>query len=335
MSIISSTVAIGTLGGTITMTKSTDSGGIKSTLSAEDLISSVPGLQDMSLEIWQKTIANVASGSLDFDTVFTSLAWAKQQVEHGAQGVVLVQGTDTLEETSYLLDLYWPYAAPLVLTGAMRHPELAGADGAANLLAAIKVAVDIKSRGHGVFVVMNDEVHQARYVAKTHANAVDAFESPQTGPVGVVTENSLHIRRSPNERMLFPVPEDYDARVLLLESTLDESGEIYDWIPKSSYKGLVIAGFGSGHVPGSIASKIEKIINDMPVLVCSRTGRGTTTYKTYAYEGSEIDLQQKGALMGGFLSPRKARLLLSAMIWSKMDRSKICEHLRNYNKDSV
>lgn len=334
MTIISSTVAVGTLGGTITMTSSDKLAGIESTLGAEELLEAVPGLKDMSLDIWHKTIANVASGSLSFDLLFTALAWAKQQVERGAQGIVLVQGTDTLEETSYFLDLYWPYAVPLVLTGAMRHPEVAGADGASNLLNAIKVAVDIRSRGHGVFVVMNDEVHQARYVMKTHANAVNAFESPQVGPIGVILENQFILRRQANERLLFPVPEDTSPCVLLLESTLNESEEIYDWILHSSYKGLVIAGFGAGHVPGNIAKKLVPIIENMPVMICTRTGRGSTTYKTYAYEGSEIDLQRKGALMGGFICPRKARLLLTAMLWSKMDKTKIAEHLRNYSKDS-
>ncbi|NOL50900.1 asparaginase [Pelistega suis] len=324
-------VAIGTLGGTITMTSQDGATGVSSTLGAVDLVQSIPGLAELAVQLRLKTLANLASGSIQFEHLFQALAWAKQQVEDGATGVVLVQGTDTLEESAFFLDMYWPYGAPLVLTGAMRSPKEAGADGPANLLSAIKVAMNPKMRNYGSVVVMSDEIHQARYVRKQHTMSVNAFASPVVGPLGYVQESDILLYRQANERAVLPIPVQYDEKVLLVEAVLDESIELYQVLPKLSYAGLVIAGVGSGHVSENVRNALIPVLEKMPVLMASRTGAGSTTKAVYGYKGAEIDLQSLGVMMADALCPRKARLLLSAILWSADgQRSYIEQALRKY-----
>lgn len=322
-------IALATLGGTITMTPASH-GGVASTLSAQDLVQSVPGLAALDLSLRVHTLANVASGAITFEQLFAFLAWAKQQIEEGAQSVVLVQGTDTLEETAFFLDLYWPYVAPLVITGAMRSPTQAGADGPANVLAALRVASCPDAKGYGALVVMNDDIHQARFVRKSHSTAMHAFSSPVVGPVGALHEEEVVFFRSAPDRFIFPIPQNSDAQVLLLENTLDESLLIYQALPTMGYQGLVLAGVGSGHVSSAVRKALSVVCQHMPVLMASRTGAGSTTAHTYGYVGGEIDLQTMGVVMTGSLCPRKARLLLLAMLWDGMDRHKQKEHMRNF-----
>ncbi len=328
---VHSIVAVGTLGGTITMTSQGHAAGVSSTLGADDLVQSIPGLVELPVQLRLKTIANLASGSIQFEHLFQALAWAKQQVEDGANGVVLVQGTDTLEESAFFLDMYWPYAAPLVLTGAMRSPKEAGADGPANLLAAIQVAMNPKMRNYGSVVVMSDEIHQARFVRKQHTMSVQAFASPVVGPLGHVQEGDVLLYRPANERAVLPVPSQHKEKVLLLETVLDEAVEIYQVLPSLGYSGLVIAGVGSGHVSEKVRDALQPVLAIMPVMMASRTGAGSTTKAVYGYKGAEIDLQSLGVVMADALCPRKARLLLSAMLWSADGRRQYVEQaLKKY-----
>jgi L-asparaginase len=128
-------VAIASLGGTITMTSTSDRTGVTPSLTAADLVGSVPGLASTA-EVTARTITTAPGASLAVADVLEALSWARRAVDDGASGVVIVQGTDTIEESAYLLDLYWDRAAPLVVTGGMRTAQTAGADGPANILAA-------------------------------------------------------------------------------------------------------------------------------------------------------------------------------------------------------
>src|SRR5699024_5282159 len=111
-----------------------------------------------------------------------------QGEREGIDGVVITHGTDTLEETAYFLDLTLPSTIPVVVTGAMRSSNEVGSDGLYNFQTAIEVAADDASRGNGVMVVMNDEIHTARYVTKTHTTNVATFRTPTFGPIGLVAK---------------------------------------------------------------------------------------------------------------------------------------------------
>jgi L-asparaginase len=303
-------IAIGALGGTICMTVDDTTAGALPRLTAEQLVAAVPSLERVA-NISAQTLLQLPSPSLSMADVLKSLAWAESRIAEGADGVVLIQGTDTLEETSFLLDLLWTHPQPLVLTGAMRTPSAAGAEGPANILAAVICAADAASRDRGTLVVMNDTIHEARWVRKSNTMSVETFESPVIGPAGMVLEGIAQYIRLPLKRYRhrFGVP-DLSVRVALVESCLDERGGMLDAVANDGYRGIVVAGYGAGHVSEYEAMRIEALLPRLPIVVASRTGSGSTAARTYGFVGSEIDLARRGALFAGWLAPRKARLLL-------------------------
>ena len=141
-------ISIGTLGGTITMTPNESHQGVVPTAGAREVLNTVPGLIGIA-DLRAETLCKKPGASLDMGDVLSTFDWAQARVAEGAEGVVLVQGTDTVEEVAYLLDLLWPHDEPLVITGAMRDPGQLSADGPANLHAAVAVAADPGCRGLG------------------------------------------------------------------------------------------------------------------------------------------------------------------------------------------
>jgi L-asparaginase len=321
-------VAVGALGGTIA-SSSTDGSAVVPTLTAERLAEAVPGLVE-SAEVRAETLAMLPSPSLDEPTVLRALCWAREQVDGGATGVVLTQGTDTLEETSYLLDLFWDRPEPLVVTGAMRAPQSAGADGPANLLTAVRTAVSPGSRDRGVLVAFDDELHQARWVAKTDSVATGAFRSPVFGPIGRYVEGEALYGAPPRR----PVPVDLPElrtrlerplpRVPLVITHLGDKGEVLDVVAAARPDGVVVGGFGAGHVSAEMAEVVGRAAVAVPLVFASRTGAGPTGRAMYGYPGSEVDLVRRGAIPAGWLSPVKARLLLWALLLTgETDRERL------------
>lgn len=308
-------IAIGAIGGTISMQSDAAASGVKPTLPIEAMLEAVPKLAGLAT-IEAETIRLVPSASLDFALLLDVLRWARGQVARGADGVVILQGTDTLEETSFFLDLLWDSDKPLVLTGAMRNASQAGADGPSNLWAAALVAAARDaSRHRGVMVVFNDQIHEARWVRKTHTSSVAAFVSPVFGPCGAVLEDGVRYFRAPSPRAPFPTPEAIRPRVALIECALSDGTELLDFaMGEGRYDGLVVAAFGAGHVSEAWADRMKQGVQAMPVIVASRTGAGSTARTTYGYKGGEIDLIESGMVMAGFLCPLKARILLTLLL---------------------
>lgn len=318
-------IAVGALGGTVSMTADAIEKGVTPKLSAEDLVRSVHGLTEVAT-ITAESLFQVPSSYLDFEKVLSSMAWAKEQIAKGAKGVVLTQGTDTLEESAFLCDLFWDLPEPLVLTGAMRPPQKAGADGPANLLAAVVCASSDNSRNRGVQVVMNDTIHEARWVRKNHTSYVNAFES-SVGAAGIIFEQQARYFHPAPVRKTFAVPNDLSTKVFMWESTLSDSVDVLDWVVEQGYAGLVVGAFGAGHVSDRAAAKLRVIAKKIPVAVCSRTGAGSTASQTYGYVGGEIDLQDMGAMLGHWLCPRKTRLLLWAVLSNQLPASTISTYI--------
>lgn len=324
-------IAIGALGGTISMTPDAAAGGVTPELTAEQLAASVPGLSELA-RISAATLAQLPSAALKPAHVLAALNWAEQQIAAGAVGVVLTQGTDSIEETAYLLDLCWSHAEPLIVTGAMRAPLAAGADGPANLLAAVLAARAPHSRGRGVMVVMNDTVHAARWVRKRHSLAVQAFESPESGPLGTVVEGRCHYWQGAAPRLPALVPVGAERiRVALLNTWLGDDGELAEAALQAGYDGLVVAGFGAGHVSFGFAERMRALCEALPVVIAGRTGAGPAATATYGYVGSEVDLLGRGAMMAGWLSPLKARLLLWALLASGTTRAGLPKAWQRYS----
>src|SRR4051794_29381200 len=182
------TILLVSLGGTITMTRS-EGGGITPTLTARDLVSAAPGI-DAVATIRTVSPRRVPGASLTLDDLIELSRLLEERLSGDVDGAVVIQGTDTIEETAFVLDCLVANPKPVVVTGAMRGAEAAGADGPANVLAATIVAASPQARERGALVVLNDEIHAARFVQKAHTALPSAFRSPLVGPVGLVVEGT-------------------------------------------------------------------------------------------------------------------------------------------------
>jgi L-asparaginase len=317
-------VAVASLGGTITMTPASAGAAVTPTLQAADLVGAVPGLDDVA-ELTAVTLRTVPGAWLTPPDVVAVGEWARGEVtDRGADGVVVVQGTDTIEETAYLLGLHWDRPQPLVVTGAMRAPTAAGADGPANLLAAAVVAADPGARERGALVVLNDDVHAAARVRKTDSVAMHAFSSGSFGPVGRVHERRVTFAGPPHRWPALPAPwPGSDPRVALLETHLGDRGDLLRLVDDAGYDGIVLAGFGAGHVSAALAEAVGDVAARCPVVLATRTGGGPVLSGTYGFVGSEQDLLARGVVPAGWLDARKARLLLWALLAGGLDAGEV------------
>ena len=320
------TVLVVSLGGTITMTRTTEEGEARPTLSAEDLLAAVPQLAGTGIVVKPLSFTTKPGASLTFDEIEELAGQLRAMDGEGAfDGFVVSQGTDTLEETSYLLSLLYAGETPLILTGAMRAPQLAGADGPANLLASVTVAASPQARGLGALVVFNDQVFDASRVRKTHSTSTNAFTAPDTGPLGTVAEGRLRLLATPAHRPQ-PLPlaaaMTRPARVGVYAASLGDDGTLLAPLLEQ-VDGMVIAGFGVGHVPATWVPILQEAAERIPIVLASRTGGGTTLTRAYGFAGSEKDLLDRGLIGAGHLDPYKARHLLTVLLRSGADRDTI------------
>ncbi|WP_374777115.1 asparaginase [Streptomyces sp. NBC_01310] len=317
-------VLVISLGGTITMTPTTAEGAAKPTLSAEDLLAAVPQLAATGIVVKTQSFTTKPGASLTLDEIEDLAGQLRAMDGQGTfDGFVVAQGTDTLEETSYLLSLLYAGETPLIVTGAMRAPYLAGADGPANLLASVTVATSPQARGLGVLVVFNDQVFDAARVRKTHSTSTNAFTAPDTGPLGTVAEGRLRLLAVPAHKPLhLSAAMTRPARVGVYSASLGDDGTLLAPL-LDQVDGLVIAGFGVGHVPATWVRILQDAAERIPVVLASRTGGGTTLTHAYGFDGSEKDLLSRGLIGAGHLDPYKARLLLTVLLRSGADRGSI------------
>ncbi|MCA1655222.1 MAG: asparaginase [Pseudonocardiaceae bacterium] len=317
-------VAVISMGGTISMAPSV-SGGILPAVGAADLVASVPGLAELAVRITTESLRSLPSPSLGFDDLVALSGRVRAETATGATGVVITHGTDTIEETAFFLDLTVPGDAPVVVTGAMRHPQSAGPDGPANLYAAIRVALSPDARGLGTLVVMSDEVHGARFVRKSHTSSMGAFVSPGFGPLGVMVEGDPRIRGAARTGLTLPAhPNVTERRVGLVTVAMGDDGELLRR-GADLFDGVVIAGLGAGHVPARMVPVVADLAERVPVILSTRTGSGSVLRETYGYPGSERDLLDRGLIQSGFLDPAKSRVLLTLLLATDAARPRITQ----------
>lgn len=316
------------LGGTITMTSSA-AGGVAPTLNADDLVRSAPAIKQLAdIETFSPT--RVPSASITLDNLIELAAVIDDHVAKGMDGAVVMQGTDTIEETAYVLDLLVKSDKPVVVTGAMRSPETPGADGPANLLAATTVAASSHAARLGTLVVLNDEVHAARFVQKSHTALPSAFTSPFAGPIGYLIEGQVKFHSRPiRSRRVDGVRPGKSVPVALLKMSLGDDGRMLNALPGLQYQGVVIEGMGAGHVPAIAVAAVEEVARIMPVVLCTRVHAGPSFTRTYGYADSERDLLKRGVISAGPLTGLQARLLLALLLCS-VDRENIADAFREH-----
>lgn len=307
-------VVIG-LGGTIAAPVDERGSNATMALGGDDLVRELIG--DLPHEVEGRSFRLVPSAALTFADLDALAQEVDAVLAAGAAGVVVTVGTDSLEEVAYALDLQYGGESPVVVTGAMRNAGLPGADGAANLRAAVAVAAHPDARSQGVLVVLADEIHSARYVQKSHSSSLTAFRSANAGPIGWLTEGrvTIALRRAARPDPLVPDPTASPA-VRLITAALDADPAVIDEALAGGAAGLVLAAFGAGHVAPSWVETLARAAHAVPVVYVSRTGAGGLYERTGSYPGSERDLLAAGLIPGGALDPLKARVLLRSLLAS-------------------
>ena len=232
----------------------------------------------------------------------------KEEANH-YDGFVITHGTDTLEETAYFLDTMKIPHKPIVLTGAMRSSNEFGSDGVYNYLSALRVASDDKAVDKGVLVVMNDEIHAAKYVTKTHTTNVSTFQTPTHGPLGLIMKQEILYFKTAEPRVRFDL-DCIQGLVPIISSYAGMTDELIDMLDLEQLDGLVIQAFGAGNVPKETAQKLENLLQKgIPVALVSRCFNGIAE-PVYAYQGGGVQLQRAGVFFVKELNAQKARLKL-------------------------
>ncbi|HFI0107078.1 TPA: asparaginase [Streptococcus suis] len=242
-------------------------------------------------------------------------------------GFVITHGTDTLEETAYFLDTMAIPEKPIVLTGAMRSSNELGSDGVYNYRTALRVAADEKSADKGILVVMNDEIHAAKYVTKTHTTNVSTFQTPTHGPLGLVTKREILYFKTAEPRVRFDLTS-ISGTVPIIKAYADMDSVLLDSLSHSAISGLVIEALGAGNLPPTILPAIQKLLNqNIPVVLVSRCFNGIAE-PVYAYQGGGIQLEQEGILFVKELNAQKARLKLLIALNAGLKEQALAEYIQ-------
>ena len=248
----------------------------------------------------------------------------EEAVKEGYDGVVVTHGTDTLEETAYYLELTLDIKIPVVVTGAMRSSNEIGADGLANLRSSLVVSTDDESRDKGVLVVMNDEVHTATYVTKTHTTNVATFQTPTFGPIGLVSKNNVIYFQKLIKEEHYEV-NTTEKKVYLLKAYAGMDEKVINAVCDLGADGLVIEALGAGNLPPQTVSAVRNCIKkSIPVVFVSRAFNGVTQ-DVYDYEGGGKRFQQDGVIFTTGLSGQKARVKLMILLEAGISFEKLRE----------
>lgn len=314
-------------GGTIASTGI--DGGAVPTRSVDDLLQrTVAGLDHVDV-VTREDVRSVLSPAMTPMDMWTVTSRARELVRRGdVDGVVVLHGTATMQETAYLADVTWPYDEPIAFTGAMLTAEISDSDGPRNLRHALLVAADDASRGLGAVLVSNGEIHSARDVRKEHKSAVHTFRSGVYGALGFVDEDRVIIHRGRRDRRVFEV-DTLVASVPLIKAYSGMDDLLLRAAGAAGAAGVVIECFpGRGGLPPALLPAIRDLVaGGIPVLLAGAAeGRVSQTYGGPAGTRTFVEA---GALTAGDLYPVKARILLMVLLsWADGDPDKLAVALR-------
>ena len=305
-------------GGTISMKIDEKIKAAVPSLSAEEIMSMIPGVEEYA-EIEAYTFSSMPSPHMTLETMLKLSKFTTELVEReDIDGVVITHGTDTLEETAYLLDLTVRTKKPVVVTGAMRSGSELGYDGPFNLATSICTAISDEAVGRGVLVCFNGELNSASEVTKANSMALNAFRTPNFGPIGIVDNDNVIFYRDANHLEKYDVSK-IEKQVALIKCVVDMDSSYIDYLIEKGYGGIVIEALGRGNVPPKMVEGIKKAIElEIPVVVVSRCFEGRV-FESYGYEGGGKQLKNLGVIFGDTLPGQKARIKLILAINSGMN----------------
>lgn len=264
------TVVVVSTGGTIASPSASDDG-----LSGDALVAEVPELAEHA-DVETRDFRRLPSTDLTFGDMHELAESIRTlDADPAVEGVVVTHGTDVLEESAYFVDLCYDGDTPVVFTGAMRNPSMVGPDGPANLRASVRVATSERARGLGVLVVLNDRVHTASGVTKTHATTLDTFRSPEFGPLATVDHERIRWERVPTESTptYEPEPERLTDDVPAVTVAADASGTLLRAC--RDCPAVCVGVPGAGNLPPTARDALESLRDaDVRVVATSRCPQG-------------------------------------------------------------
>lgn len=295
-------------GGTISMRVDAGQGGAVPRLSGRQLLGTLPGA-DQVASIRVEEFGRYPGPHMTVERMWELRAAVRAAVGSGVDGVVITHGTDTIEETAYLLDRSLPANVPVVVTGAMRNSDELSWDGPANLMTALQVAAASRAHGRGTMVVMDERIVQGAEVVKTHTEEAGTFRSPNWGPLGIVDKGRVLFYR--DSRRLPPLlPELPVTPVDLVKIVAGADARLLDASRETGARGLVLEALGRGNVPPAVVPGVRRYVEaGLPVVVTSRSYRGRVL-DTYAYPGGGHELREMGAIFADHLTGQQARIEL-------------------------
>ena len=296
-------------GGTISMPRDAAAGGNVPAHGGEALVGFAPGLDRIAeyrIENWAK----LPACHLGPDRLWELRERVREIGEGGeASGIVVTHGTDTIEETAYLLARTLPAHVPVAITGAMRTSSDEGWDGPRNLLDATRVAARPDSAGRGTMVVFNGLIFAGETAVKTHATDLAAFSAPHAGPIGRVEDGGVVYHSPPAGRGPAMQPDGLGARVALVSLIVGDDGTLLD-LARPEYDGVVVEAFGSGNMPPGAVPAVRRWLDDgKPVVLATRCAFGEVT-PVYAFDGGGARTVAMGAIPAGPRTPSQARMEL-------------------------
>jgi L-asparaginase len=312
-------------GGTIASKFDPSIGALAPAVSGADLVRAVPGLESIA-NVDVEQIANIGSYDMTPE-IWRRLSKRANELlaTDDVRGVVVTHGTDTLEETAYFLDLTVTSSKPVIVVGAQRAPSYFDSDGPRNLLNAVRVAVSPEAVGKGAMVVMNGQINAAREVTKTNTIESETFKTLEFGALGVADLGAVRFYRAPLRRQTITLSDQQTlGRVEIVSQYAGADGRIIKLLlQQGNLDGLVVEGFGLGHVTaGTLEAIKEARRRGIQVVLSTRvyTGRIIPLY------ARDVETQQIGCILADNLSAQKARVLLMLAL----TRTNNSEELQKY-----
>lgn len=313
-------VAVVFTGGTISMDFDPMAGGNVPSLDGAAILARTPGLSAIA-EVVPIDRGLTPASHFTFADLLAIWADVRGALDDSSiDGAVVVQGTDTIEETSFAWDLLHAGDQPVVVTGAMRAPHEDGFDGPANLRDAVTVAASPAARGIGVVVTVAGSIEAADDVQKTNTTAFTTFQSPDRGSLGRVGEGSVTVERARGPRR--HVATDAAApRVHLITAGIDTDGALLTAAVAAGAEGIVVAATGSGNTaPGLLAAATAALDAGVPIVLASRCPSGAVG-TAYAFPGGGATWVRAGAIPAGHLCAIKARVAVALGLGAGLDRA--------------
>jgi L-asparaginase len=307
-------VSLITTGGTIA-SKEISKGLLSSgALTGEELASLCQLPDDIEVKIID--VMQKPSMHIDFEAMLKIREAILTELEDDeVSGVVVTHGTDSLEETSYFLDLTIDDHRPIVVTGSQRSPQDVGADVYSNLRNSIYVAVDNILNDAGVVVVFNERIYSAKYVKKVHASNLQGFESFGYGYLGIIDNDIVSIYQKPVYKDSYAIKRDI-PRVDIIKCYSGADGTFIDASVNSGAKGIVLEGVGRGQVSPHMMDSIKNAISRGITVIVTTSAEEGKVYPSYSYLGSAHDLQQNDVILGEDYDSKKARIKLAVLLAS-------------------